>query len=83
MFFLWFATAMLVLAMLAVGACCVQLISEDEELLNWFRTHYEMFVVWTKQLIVRYKHKAVHSLKYQAQQETKEWYMQSLRFSAT
>jgi len=83
MWLLWFEVALLVLVLMTVGAMCIFLITDDLEIMNWLRTHRALAEAWTKQLIVRYRHKARHTPRYQAQQETKEWYLQSLAFSAT
>lgn len=84
MFFLWFEIAILILAMGAVAACCVQLILDDEDLLNWFRTHKAEFITWAKFYIVRYKHTGRHTPRaVMTIPERREEWKQSLAFSAT
>lgn len=81
MFFLWLELAILVLVLVTVGAMCVFLVLDDPGIMNWLRTHKAELVSWAKFYIVRYKHQPRHSPQHIERQ--REWYLQSLAFSAT
>ena len=78
MYFLYFAIAMLLLSMLAVSACCAQLISEDPEIMACLRRYMSVDMK-------RYKHTARHTPKYVVAQKVRvqAWYKESLVLSAT
>jgi len=90
MFFLYLEIAMLVLAVVAVGACSLQLFIEDRGIQQWISTKHDELGVWISQMVtdymnkplmIRYRHKPRHSPQYIGRQ--REWYLRSLAFSAT
>jgi len=85
MFFLYLEIAMLVLAVVAVGACSLQLFIEDRGIQQWIAKQHDALSVWIPQLIVRYRHKPRHTPQFivAQKQRDREWFMQSLAFSAT
>jgi len=75
---LYVEIAMLVLAMVAVAIAIVALVLDDPEIMAWFSRNLSA----DKK---RYQHVARHAPAYirKEKEERREWYLNSLSFSAT